>query len=450
MKKVCVVGMGPAGIGAAYALAQSRLATYTVCIDAGVEAEKKRCQILEKGSCRFEEPCHMISGIGGASSSASGKISGYPAGSGIGAILRSKKMAKDKLEEALTLLEGFLPLNKPTTQFETVLAEKEFKKLGFIYRYYPVYTFRQEHLAESYTKMLADAKSKGVLIRLNSRVTDITLHNGLYRLTLTQNHRKVVIDTEYLILAVGYMGQDLVKLVHDKFSLGSGKYHMDVGVRLEFPAELYPEIDRCHKDLKLLFDNARTFCVCKNGKIASYRYKELFFLDGFLDPRYKTGFTNLAIIVRLSPSHRNKELFENIRNRILSLSKGKPIRQTLTDYLKVPKTCDHPGQDYPCDMHFWQWGNINECFPQSISSRIRKAVDYFATKILPKDQWDKVSVFAPQIDCRLMFPLKDDFSLKKRLYMAGDCTGRFRGILQAFCSGIICAQNIIGDCRENT
>jgi len=91
-------------------------------------------------------------------------------------------------------------------------------------------------------------------------------------------------------------------------------------------------------------------------------------------------------------------------------------------------------------------GDINQCFPNHLSAKIRKAVIYFTSRLLPKDSWEIVNVFAPEIDYgSLSFPIKSDFSIAKRMYLIGDCTGRFRGLLQAFCSGIICAEGIISN-----
>ena len=62
-----------------------------------------------------------------------------------------------------------------------------------------------------------------------------------------------------------------------------------------------------------------------------------------------------------------------------------------------------------------------------------------------------MNIFAPEVDYNgLSFPVNSDFSIIPRLYLIGDCTGRFRGILQAFCSGSICAESIIDGENETS
>jgi len=444
--QVCCVGLGPAGIGAAYTLSKSHLAHHTLCLEAGVSVDNRSCQILQGGVCRLENPCQMISGIGGCSVMASGKISGYPAGSGLASILGSACLAEEKLEEAFKILAHFLSIRKNGLKDSSVLAKCKFGKMGFEYRYYPVYTYNTVDLARAYKMLLSQIRSKGVQVLLDTKVTDVNIEKGHFKVTAVHDNQKIVILTNHLILAVGRSGQNLLKSLNSRINVTRRQYHLDVGVRLEFPSVLYPDIDKYHKDLKLLFDDARTFCVCKDGKIAPYKYEDLFLLEGYYNPAHKTGFTNLAIIVRTPLSWKNEILFSEIKRRILRISAGKPVRQMLPEYLGYKSESVFSASS----ISFWQWGDVNKCFPTVISKKIRAAVNHFVSNLLPRDQWWKVSVFAPEIDCRLKFPIKSDFSTIPRLYLVGDCTGRFRGILQAFCSGVICAENIIrGDsCEE--
>ena len=438
--EVCCVGLGPAGIGATYTLAKSHLAQHTVCLEAGGSVESKYCQILQGGDCRSEKPCQMISGIGGCSVLSGGKISGYPAGSGLASILGSANLTEQKLAETFQILRDFLPMQEFNVQIKTILAKEKFRKLGFEFRYYPVYTFNHKDLARAYKMILLQIRSKGIPVLLNTKVIDINLEKTHFKLTAIQDDHEITILTKYLILAVGHLGQNLLESLSSKINITKKEYHLDIGIRLEFPTDLYPNIDECHKDLKLLFNDARTFCVCKDGKIAPYKYEDMFLLEGYDNPMYKTGFTNFSIMIRLKPYLQNETIFKETKKRLLRFNAGMPVRQILPVYLgNKPKSSFSESS-----ISFWQWGDVNKCFPTEISRKIRVAVNYFVSKLLPKDQWWKVSVFAPEIDFRLRFPIGSDFSVIPGLYLIGDCTGKFRGILQSFCSGVICAENLIG------
>ena len=384
--KVCCVGLGPAGIGATYTLSKSHFARHTLSLDAGGSVDNKYCQILNGGECRLANPCQMISGIGGCTILSSGKISGYPAGSALASILGSADSAKEKLTEAFEILRGFLPIRESKNKASPVLAKEKFGKLGFEYRYYPVSTFDHRDLTRAYRMILSQIRSKGVRVLPKTKIMDIKLGKNRFKLTGMQENKEITIVTKYLILAIGRLGQNLLKSLSSRIvGATHSEYHLDIGVRLEFPTDLYPDIDESHKDLKLLFDDARTFCVCKDGKIAAYRYEDVFLLDGYYNPMYKTGFTNLAILIRVKPSSQNETLFSETKERVSSISAGKPVRQMLPEYLGNKSKFAFSASS----IAFWQWGDVNKCFPSEISKKIQEAVNNFASKLLPLNHGGK-------------------------------------------------------------
>ena len=101
------------------------------------------------------------------------------------------------------------------------------------------------------------------------------------------------------------------KFKNRNLNSGGKKNHLEAGVRIEFPTRLCPDIGGYHKDLKLLFGDARTYCLCKNGKVALYRIDEVCFTEGYFTSESLTDLTNIGILVRLKPSsHSNKILYE--------------------------------------------------------------------------------------------------------------------------------------------
>lgn len=442
---VCIIGLGPAGLGAIHELSESGLASRTLCLDSGVAAEHRRCQIINGETCELESPCQMTSGVGGCSVLASGKISEFPAGSGLAAVLGSEESAKKKLRQALQVLARSLPLQETELSCSPNIAKKRFKELGFQYRFYPIKTFRQDQIVEACSNFVSQAQSSGMSIMLGTEVTKVENDGKCYRLIARNHEQEIVISAKRVILAVGRSGQQLLESLRESIGLHSDEYHLDAGVRLEFPTESFPSIDESHKDLKLIFGDARTFCVCKNGRVAPYRSSDIFLLEGYYNPAFQSGFTNLSIMVRMEPSKRNLDIFREIQERVRNLSGGRTVRQLLPDYLDMKK--ERTLLDPPSSTRFWQWGDVGSCFPMDLSARIMKAVDVFVSRLLPRDQWQRSSVFAPEVDCRLILPIQAGFRLLPGLYAAGDCTGRFRGILQAFCSGIECARILIGDCN---
>lgn len=439
--EVCIVGLGPAGIGAALTFSNSCLSSRVLCLDAGRSLDRF-CPVLQNSSCNNEDLCSMISGLGGSSLLGGHKFSTFPAGSELVTIMGSSDLANEKLMYALNILKNHLSLRQPEIPNNDIDEAKIFfEKLGFEFRYYDSYICNQEDIQKAYNTIFSKILSKGISIITNMEVIDITSNDSGFMLVTKQNNHKITITTKYLILGIGRFGRNLLRSLNRNWSLGGRENHLEVGVRLEFPTELLPDITKYHKDLKLLFNNARTFCVCKDGKLAPYRFGGIFLVDGYYNPVYTTGFTNLAIMIRLKPSDQNEAIFNEINKRVIRIGKGKPVRQILTDYLELENNYSY---EYSrSSISFWEWGNINHCFPRPLSTEIKDAVYYFISRLIPKTQWEKISIFAPAIEYSWpSFPIKSDFSIIPNLYLIGDCTGRFRGILQAFCSGIVCAESI--------
>jgi len=449
--KVCIVGLGSAGIGAALTFLGSNLATSMLCLDAGTSTKNRFCSVLQNRNCKKERPCQMISGFGGCSL-VGGKISTFPAGSKLASILGSKDLAERKLSRALCLLNNYLPLQKPNITTNDIKKAKElFAKLGFEYRHYDAYFYDQEELRKGYQKIFSQLNSAGMSLLLNTELIQVDPEENGFKLVAKCDGQKITIFTKYLVIGVGRLGRSFLKSLNAKLNLNGKENHLDVGVRLEFPTDLYPEITRYHNDLKLLFKDARTFCVCKDGKIVPYFLENVFFTEGYYNPTDRSGFTNLGIMVRLKPSKQNETIFDEIKKKLLSASNGKPMYQKLPDYLNIgTQSCKSP-ESSKSSISFWVQGDVNQCFPHTISTKIREAIYYFVSKLLPRDRWDEVNVFAPEVDYSgLSFPVNSDFSIIPMTYLIGDCTGRFRGILQAFCSGIICAESVIGEENEKS
>ncbi|MBM3702419.1 MAG: hypothetical protein FJW63_05445 [Actinobacteria bacterium] len=448
--KVCVVGLGPAGIGVTYTLLHSKLASSTLCLDAGKNLSNRCCPVLQNKICAKCNPCEMISGFGGCSLLGGGKISTYPAGSRFMDTISSRNRNKI-LSKGLSLFDNYLHLQKPNITLSDIeIAGEYFKNLGFNYKYYDSYIYNQEDIRMMLQEVFSKIGSSGMTLLLNTSVIDIGIENNGFKLVAKREKEEyITIFSKYIVLGVGRLGRSMLRYINTKFNLSGEENHLDIGVRLEFPTDLYPDITKYHNDLKLLFYDARTFCVCKDGRVALYLLEDIFFTDGYLNPKDKSDLTNLGILIRLKPSKQNEIVLGEVKKRVVQISNAKPVCQTLPDYLGINvKNCDF-SKCIDSSVSFWVQGDVNQCFPQPISSKIKQAVYYFASRLLTRDRWNEVNIFSLMVDYGdLSFPVNPDFSILPRMYLIGDCTGKFRGILQAFCSGIICAESIIGDENE--
>jgi len=447
--KICIVGLGPAGIATAFTFGKHGFAKDLICIDAG-NLNNRNCPVLSNKGCRKIESCQVISGLGGCFLFGK-KISHFPAGSGLVNILGSKEKALKETEKAFNYIVHNISLERAEiTNKDMGEAKGFFEQLGFKYKYYNIYVYNANELRKMFHDIISSLEVDGARIFFKTRLIDIEIENGHFVVLAKQTGKDIVILTDYLVIGVGRLGNFLLKRINSKFKLGGKENHLEVGVRIEFPTRLCPDIDKYHKDLKLLFGDARTYCLSKNGKIALYHIDGVCFTEGYSTFEPSTDLTNIGILVRLKPSSYNDRILYEIKKRTLELTEGKPGVQVLDEYLRgdnIPQSANLP---FKASISYWEKVNISSIFPFPISERIRKAVYYFVSRIFPKNYWKNIIVFAPEVHyAGLSFPVKSDFSILPKMYLIGECTGKFRGVLQSFTSGMICAENIIGDINEN-
>jgi uncharacterized FAD-dependent dehydrogenase len=390
----------------------------------------------------------MVSGVGGSSVLSGGKVSGFPAGRAMEPFTGGERELKECLSSALTIFNRYVPLEfEPVAPNLTQEFLQNYASLGFQFRYYPAYRYRQSSLLHGYSGMLERIVNSGISVHLRTKVTQITREADGFLVTTRSESGVRTYRCRRVLIAGGRNASTLMERLNAALDLGGSTRPFDVGVRLEFPTEIWPDIDQCHKDLKLHFGNARTFCVCKDGWIAPYRVNGIFLTEGHSEPGSSTGMTNLAVTVREKPSTNDFQILEAIRQRLNSSSQTRPVRQRLQDFLENRTTAN----SFPCDssISFWSSGNLNDCFPDRLSDTVRSAVSYFTSKLIPEPSWSRVSVFGPELDQYWSrYALRLGFETNTPgLFIIGDASGHFRGILQAFSSGLTCA-NMLSEARH--
>jgi hypothetical protein len=446
-KDFCIIGFGPASIGAALELSNSSIIKDTIVIEAGKNIDEKNCPILKNEKCLKEKTCSIISGFGGSSVLGGSKLSDYPAGSNIAEILESDKKTRDKFQKSLKIIKKFVKITKHTMNSPAIeLSKKEYREKGFEYKYYDVYKFDKKSLITGYKKIELLLIQKGLLFYHNTTVKKIKLDEGKYTIFAEGDRGPLIIQSKYVIVGVGRLGYDLLESINTEFNLNAKENPLDIGVRLEFPTEIFPNIDGTHGDLKLLFaDNARTFCVCKGGKIAPYLLDDIFCTEGYLDLTKPTPFTNVAILIRVQNMNYSY-LIDYVKKQLITQTNRLPIRQKYDDYIHSIKSHNTLMDS---SINHWAWGEINQLFPEAISQKINNALKFFVSNLFQNRDICKITIFAPEIHRNgYNFILKQNFSIKERIYLIGECSGAFRGILQSFTSGVICAESILEEARK--
>ena len=426
--------MGPAGIGVAMKLSECGLAANTICFEQGDSEDNSSCTCDDQGNCCGKDSCLVISGIGGASNFSSGKLSIFPAGSGLVNYYGSDKELIVALNRAIKTLNKSISLQKidiSTEQKEQ--AKIYFKNKGFDYKYYDVYEFHGAEYQKFIAETIDQMNRQGLTICQDSRVTEIENDSqpGYHLVRYISNDQEQCVLVHNLVIATGALNiyDQLLAEIENPV-----KNRYEIGVRIEAPSEEFRDVFTTHGDLKLKKANGRTYCVTESGTVITYRSEGYLFLEGCKPLDSKTGFTNLAVLVRRD----NIDEFDSFLRNYKTINDGIPVKQMYLDYINntvtrktVISTCNA--------AHV---GNINSLFPQAINDEIKdflqKTVDVLN---LPSE---KLTIIAPELKLLRAVETTKDFEINSNLFVVGAATGKFRGILQSLCSGIKCGEILSG------
>lgn len=364
--------------------------------------------------------------------------------------------SEDKLHSimssSLNLISQYIPLyGEALSTQESDYAATYYQSLGFTFREYLAYKYKQADLYAGINQMAEDIEGAGCRIYTGSNVNAVTSQedNCHYTVHYQDSLGSHTIQARYVVLAVGRQGRSLLRNVAIPGVSVQVPQKLDVGLRLEYPTELWPEIDKYHNDLKLQFESARTFCVSKDGWITPYHINQKFFMEGRTDFGQQSGLSNLGITIRLGMDA--EELLSSVETLHNSETGGLPTRQLLGDYLEgrsrsgvVSQSAD---RDLPASFTYWRWGSCHSIYPPAVSGKVMEAVEYFVEKMLGDEAVNSISLFGPELDYywECVSPGRGFKVPGENVYAIGDATGAFRGILQAFASGREAANHLVRD-----
>ncbi|OUP70719.1 hypothetical protein B5F10_02080 [Anaerotruncus colihominis] len=427
-----IIGMGPAGIGMAMSLCStSNNIKNTICFERGSYSDEKICSAFLQNECCYSNVCTVISGLGGASTLSSGKISNFPAGSGLVEFFDSEQQLKELLNEIILFLSNKIALKK--VEIDSIIkkdAQKFYEQRQIEYKYYDVYEFDGKNYRDFIQETIQGFRVKGLQIFDNSEVTDVKRDpSALYfRVKVKALSGERVFLIRNLILATGALDiQDrLIEKVTDSI-----KNSYEIGVRIEAPASAFGNILSTHGDLKLKLGSGRTYCVTANGKIISYQTGGAIFLEGSMDPFETTGYTNLAVLIK---SNNDNEI-RNFIKRYYAEFRGLPVKQRLVDYINGQISREAINTTLTSAIG----GDINTLLPTFINDIIKDFIDDVIVGAMGISK-DVVVVVAPELKILRNLQLAENFELDRNFFVIGAATGKFRGILQSFCSGVRCGR----------
>lgn len=316
-----IIGAGPAGIFTAYEAIKLNPDLCICIIEKGDELSSRCCPITlgKTKKCVHCKNCSIMHGFGGAGAFSDGK---YNITNNFGGKLYEhvgEEKALELMEYVDTINLSFggenaklystsdSKLKKIALQHGLNLLDAKVRHLGTDTNYI---------VLENLYNFLID---KGVFIHYNSEVTEIIQNddhfiinvlddNGIEQ-TLYPHHAKK------LVIAAGRSGSKWIGDICSKLGIRTTSNKVDIGVRVELPAEIFEHITSDVYESKLVFktekysDLVRTFCMNPHGIVVTENTRGIITANGhsYSDNGKKTNNTNFALLV----SNHFTEPFEN-------------------------------------------------------------------------------------------------------------------------------------------
>ncbi|MBP2639289.1 MAG: Pyridine nucleotide-disulfide oxidoreductase [Firmicutes bacterium] len=450
---VGIIGGGPAAIFAAYELMQHKPDIRIVMVETGNDIYSRKCPIAEGKvtTCVHCKSCDIMRGFGGAGAFSDGK---YNFTTQFGGWLQDYLSDKDLVALINYVDEINLGFGAPTESYST--HNSSLSRLALSSDLH-LLDARVRHLGtENNLKILEQLyeylKTK-ITMRFNAPVTAIHCQRDGFQLEIAKGASTA--ECDYLIAAPGRAGSEWFAKQCTLLGLALHNNQVDVGVRVEIPAEIFQHITDEVYEAKLVYrtkqygDLVRTFCMNPKGYVVAENTDGIITVNGhsYRDEKMHSKNTNFALLV----SNHFTEPFQEPHQygkRIASFSNmlgGGVLVQRFGDLIKGRRTNEHRlAKSFTKPTLKATPGDLSLVLPKRHLDNIIEMI-YALNKIAPGMTNDDTLLYGVEVKFySSRMNLTTDLETEiPNLFAVGDGAGVTRGLAQASASGLLAARAIL-------
>jgi len=235
---VIIVGAGPAGIFAALELSQHCELSIAI-LEKGPDIDERVCAArLPGGRCIRCKTCSLLSGWGGAGTFSDGKLTLSPSVGGRLPDIIGEERTAQLIEQVDGIYVGFGasgPVHGTRTD-EIEELEKRSALAGMRLLNVPIRHMGTERSADVLHAMRAELTRRGIHIADRTEVTGILAENG--RATGVVAVGRETFRSRFVVVAPGREGAQWLSGIAAQLKLSLTVNPVDLGVRVELPAEV--------------------------------------------------------------------------------------------------------------------------------------------------------------------------------------------------------------------
>lgn len=445
-----IVGAGASGMFLAYELKQLKTRQKVLMVDTGRPIHQRICPISagKVNHCICCKPCNIMNGFGGAGTLSDGK---YNLTTEFGGDLH-RYVGQEKAMELMNYVDGVLCeydhhqsklFSTANSDLKTTALRNDLHLLSAQVRH-----FGTERNVEILKKMYEEIKDE-IEIRFLTTVEKVNYLSSGFQAVFSTGE---TVTAEKIVLASGRSGSKWIGEICKQNGIGTKSNRVDIGVRIEIPAEVFKHITDEVYESKIVYktqkynDMVRTFCMNPYGKVVAENTNGIITVNGhsYADKKLQTENTNFALLVSnhfTDPFRDSNDYGESIA-RLSNMLGGGVLLQRFGDLVKGRRSSER---------------RMQKCFTRPTL----KATAGDLSLVIPKRQLDDIIEMIYQLDKiapgmanedTLLYGVEVKFynskvevnkefeTSKKGLYAIGDGSGITHSLSQASANGVYLAR----------
>ena len=453
---VVIIGAGPGGIYSAYELIKNNSDLKIAVIESGKELKYRKCPIngTTIKSCIHCDTCSIMSGFGGAGAFSDGK---YNITNDFGGTLY-EYIGKEKALELMYKVDkinidnggdGTKLYSTTNSKFKRCCMQHKLKLLDASVRH--LGTDKNYIILNNLYNLLKDK----VDFYFNTAVNDITMSGDEDDPEYNIYTNKGTFYSHKCIISVGRSGSKWLESICKKLDIPTKSNRVDIGVRVELPAEIFSHITDELYESKIVYrtekfeDNIRTFCMNPYGIVVEENTNGIITVNGhsYEDKSMHTENTNFALLVSkhfTEPFNDSNEYGESIA-KLSNMLGGGVIVQRFGDLIRGRRSNEkRMKSNFVTPTLKAAPGDLSLVLPKRILDGIIEMI-YALDEIAPGTANDSTLLYGVEVKFYNM-EVEVDTNLCTKypsLYIIGDGSGITHSLSHAAASGIYVADNIL-------
>lgn len=444
---IIVVGAGAAGAFLAYELTKLETKKKVLVIDGGRKVQNRTCPITEGkvDHCIGCKPCNIMYGFGGAGTLSDGK---YNITTNFGGDLH-RYVGEKKAMELMEYVDRVLMSFDGGDDLELYSTDKNDLKTKCLRHDLHLLDAKVRHFGTDRNKIILqkiyDYVKNTVDFEFSTMVEDVDYDNGKY---IVKTNKGEEFSADDLVLAAGRSGSKWIGDVCDKFGIESKRNRVDIGLRIEVPAEVFKHITDDVYEAKIMYqtkqynDIVRTFCMNPYGHVVTENTNGILTVNGhsFTDPKLQSQNTNFALLVTnrfTEPFKDSNEYGESIA-KLSNMLGGGVLMQRFGDLVKGRRSSERRMEkSFTKPTMNATPGDLSLVMPKRQLDDIIEMI-YQLDKIAPGMANDDTLLYGIEVKFyNSEIEVDEKFESKQKgLYCVGDGSGATHSLSQASACGI--------------